>query len=124
MSFRPGLTGMWQVSGRSNITDFEEVVKLSSVRISRRSLKRLSVISNIRGHLNAPNNFTNLNFDDQVLFSRAARTICDRIYKDSKYDWDVVLENYRTKINSFILSNDSEEKKKATEDMNLSWEGW
>ena len=25
----------------------------------------------------------------------------------------VVLENYRTKINSFILSNDSEEKKKA-----------
>ena len=81
-------------------------------------------ISNIRGHLNAPNNFTNLNFDDQVLFSRAARTICDRIYKDSKYDWNVVLENYRTKINSFILSNDSEEKKKATEDMNLSWEGW
>ena len=56
---------------------------------------------------------TNLNFDDQVLFSRAARTICDRIYKDSKYDWDVVLGNYRTKINSFILSNDSEEKKKA-----------
>lgn len=73
----------------------------------------IEAISNIRGHLNAPNDFTNLNFDDQVLFSRAARTICDRIYKDSKYDWDVVLENYRTKINSFILSNDSEEKKKA-----------
>lgn len=34
MSFRPGLTGMWQVSGRSNITDFEEVVKLDTFQLS------------------------------------------------------------------------------------------
>lgn len=39
MSFRPGLTGMWQVSGRSNITDFEEVVKLDTQYISEWSLK-------------------------------------------------------------------------------------
>lgn len=28
LAMRSGLTGLWQVSGRSNVTDFEEVVKL------------------------------------------------------------------------------------------------
>ena len=39
MSFRPGLTGVWQVSGRSNITDFEEVVKLDTQYIREWSVK-------------------------------------------------------------------------------------
>lgn len=30
LGIRPGLTGMWQVSGRSDITDFEEVVALDT----------------------------------------------------------------------------------------------
>ncbi len=34
LSFKPGITGLWQVSGRSDITDFEEVVKLDTEYIS------------------------------------------------------------------------------------------
>ena len=37
-SMRPGITGMWQVSGRSEITDFEEVVRLDREYIETWSL--------------------------------------------------------------------------------------
>ena len=35
LAFKPGLTGMLQVSGRSNITDFEEVVRLDTEYIKK-----------------------------------------------------------------------------------------
>ena len=38
LATKPGLTGMWQVSGRSEITDFEEVVKLDTEYINNWSL--------------------------------------------------------------------------------------
>ncbi len=38
LSFKPGVTGMWQVSGRSNITDFEEVVRLDTEYIEHWSI--------------------------------------------------------------------------------------
>ena len=34
LAIKPGLTGMWQVSGRSDITDFEEVVELDTKYIA------------------------------------------------------------------------------------------
>lgn len=38
MSIKPGLTGLWQVSGRSSITDFDEVVRLDREYIENWSL--------------------------------------------------------------------------------------
>lgn len=35
VSIKPGITGMWQVSGRSKITDFEEVVRLDTIYIDK-----------------------------------------------------------------------------------------
>lgn len=39
LSIKPGITGLWQVSGRSDITDFEEVVQLDNQYIVNWSLK-------------------------------------------------------------------------------------
>lgn len=39
LSMKPGLTGMWQVSGRSNIEDFEEVVRMDLDYIDNWSLQ-------------------------------------------------------------------------------------
>lgn len=38
LAIKPGMTGLWQTSGRSNITDFEEVVKLDTEYINHWSL--------------------------------------------------------------------------------------
>ena len=38
LACKPGITGMWQVSGRSEITDFEEVVKLDTQYITNWSM--------------------------------------------------------------------------------------
>ncbi len=38
MAMKPGITGLWQISGRSDITDFEEIVKLDTKYIAEWSL--------------------------------------------------------------------------------------
>ncbi len=38
LSLKPGLTGFWQISGRSNITDFEEIVRLDCYYIDHWSV--------------------------------------------------------------------------------------
>lgn len=59
LATKPGITGMWQVSGRSEITDFEEVVRLDTQYISNWSpgldlrilFKTVSVILTRKGAL-------------------------------------------------------------------------
>jgi exopolysaccharide biosynthesis polyprenyl glycosylphosphotransferase len=38
LAIKPGITGLWQISGRSNITDFEEVVELDKKYIRQWSI--------------------------------------------------------------------------------------
>lgn len=45
IAIKPGITGMWQVSGRSDITDFEEVVRLDTEYIS----KCLTIVRHVMG---------------------------------------------------------------------------
>lgn len=57
LAMKPGITGLWQISGRSDITDFEEVVKLDSQYIDEWNiemdikiiLKTLLVVMERRG---------------------------------------------------------------------------
>lgn len=53
IAIKPGITGMWQVSGRSDITDFEEIVRLDTEYISE----------------------WNIGLDIKILFKRAFTTL-------------------------------------------------
>ena len=49
LAIKPGITGMWQVSGRSDITDFEEVVRLDKEYITNWNNAVLHVCSFVVG---------------------------------------------------------------------------
>ena len=59
LAIKPGITGMWQVSGRSEIADFEDVVRLDTQYISEWSpgmdirilLKTVKVVLNKEGSM-------------------------------------------------------------------------
>ena len=51
MSIKPGITGMWQASGRSDITDFEEVVKLDTEYIEKPDFSKMLENGTYKGDL-------------------------------------------------------------------------
>ena len=52
IAIKPGITGMWQVSGRSDITDFEEVVRLDTEYISNHIIMDYSIHDAIEAGFN------------------------------------------------------------------------
>ena len=57
IAIKPGITGMWQVSGRSDITDFEEIVRLDTEYISQWNIcdfsgVRINDVSRVTGPVN------------------------------------------------------------------------
>ena len=51
IAIKPGITGMWQVSGRSDITDFEEIVRLDTEYISEKYRLKIGLSGIIEGSL-------------------------------------------------------------------------
>lgn len=64
------------------------------------------------GKLKAINKIEDVCFDDQVLFARSARSLLERIYTQSNYDWKKIIDHEQQKIKEIELryQNDKEQQ--------------
>ena len=82
IAIKPGITGMWQVSGRSDITDFEEVVRLDTEYISN----------------------WNFGLDIKILF-KTVMTVLKREGWDVYIDWDIKRKDGGIQMSTVSLEN-------------------
>lgn len=93
LATKPGLTGMWQVSGRSNITDFEEVVKLDKQYISEWTIPE----ERQRDFVSALNGYKAISIREEAgatliskMVGRVAETIIDPTLMLDREEWDKI----------------------------------
>lgn len=97
LAVKPGLTGMWQVSGRSDITDFEEVVKLDMEYVCTDSFHasvfsiifhtKLYIFNRRDQHANQNSRFTSLLRQCGI---QKDKVIYKKNLEDSSIDWECV----------------------------------
>lgn len=83
------------------------------------NLDRTLLKSGMCDRLDAPHSIEALTFDDQVLFSRVARMLAERIYKDSKYNWNEILTANRESIVSVAGTVRDDMEKRNTKIINF-----
>ena len=96
LATKPGLTGMWQVSGRSNITDFEEVVKLDKQYISEWT------IYSLRGQFQSDDEFLKSLLENTLPVLKKIEEEEGIIYKDAML-WDCKVTS-KCNLRDFLLT--------------------
>ena len=81
----------YRLTRNHSVHSSDQSAEYKNARALVENLDRTFLKSGMCDRLNAPHSIEMLTFDDQVLFSRAARMLAERIYKDSKYNWNKIL---------------------------------
>ena len=80
---------------------------------------RGSIIKYQDDRLQAPNDIEHLNFDDQVLYARSARTLLEEIYFKTHYDWESIVSTYQPEIKKITAGRCDDETKRKTRIQNF-----
>ncbi len=99
-----------------DICNYYRLLRNTIIHKGEDSNELRSAYSNVqkadKGKLNAINKIEDLCFDDQVLFARSARSLLERIYTQSNYDWKKIIDHEQQKIKEIELryQNDKDQQ--------------